>query len=126
MLPTLRPGDRVLVWRRSGQRVRAGRLVVFHLTHARSARTSRTTRTEWMIKRVVAAGGDRLPRSSPFPPLGVVPPGALVVRGDNAAASYDSRHFGLLPAAQVLGEVVVLRSRLARLGTPADLHDSGT
>ncbi|MEV3986981.1 S26 family signal peptidase [Nonomuraea sp. NPDC049758] len=85
-----------------------------------------------VVKRVTAVPGDPVPReiaSVPHAPGRVVPDGCLVVLGDNAAASRDSRHFGYVPAEWLLG-VVVRRiapapevrqedgGRGARAGTP--------
>jgi signal peptidase I len=42
-----------------------------------------------------------------------VPAGSLVVLGDNADESYDSRHFGYVRASSVLGVVVRERQRQA-------------
>ena len=83
MLPALRPGDRVLVvgglgpWR---PRLRTGDLVA--LADPRDP-------ARLMVKRVAALAGDRVD-----------------VRGDNAAASTDSRHFGPVDRAAVVGRVV--------------------
>ena len=76
MSPTLLPGDRVLVARVTG-RLRVGDLVVVCDPRQRSRR---------VVKRVVA-----------------ISPGAIEVRGDNPAASTDSRHFGPVPLALVRG-----------------------
>jgi signal peptidase I len=94
-------------------------------------------RREWMIKRVAAVPGDYWPSAvasasavaacAPTPAgsvapasavetevvladtrlAGTVPPGKLVVLGDNAARSFDSRQIGYIPADRLLG--VVLR-----------------
>ncbi|WP_255950028.1 S26 family signal peptidase [Streptomyces odontomachi] len=37
---------------------------------------------------------------------GHVPPGRLVLLGDNPGVSFDSRHLGCLPCERVLGTVV--------------------
>jgi len=78
MRPTLEEGDRLLVLR--GRRARPGDLVVVPDPRARG---------RLVVKRVVAASG-----------------GGLTVRGDNPAASTDSRDFGPVPAASVQGRVV--------------------
>jgi nickel-type superoxide dismutase maturation protease len=83
MAPTLRPGDRVLlVWGLGPLRpaIRVGDLVAL----ADPRLPART-----MIKRVAGLEGTR-----------------LVVRGDNDAASTDSRHFGPVDPAAVRGRVV--------------------
>lgn len=83
MVPTLLPGDGVLVlgglgpWRAS---VRPGDLVA--LTDPRDP-------GRIMVKRVAAVDGGR-----------------VSVRGDNDALSTDSRHFGPVDAAAVVGRVI--------------------
>jgi signal peptidase I len=76
MQPTLRPGDRLLV---SGWLpVRVGDVVVYRESAGGSASG---------VKRVAAIlGAD-----------------GLDVRGDNVNVSHDSRHFGPLPRASVIG-----------------------
>lgn len=82
MLPTLRPGDVVVV--RWGARVRPGDVVVLR----------RPDRPDLLVvKRVVWREPD-----------------GWEVRGDNPAASDDSRAFGLVPDAAVVGRVLVRRS----------------
>ncbi len=78
MLPTLDPGDRLLVVR--AWRVGVGDLVVV----ADPRRPGRL-----LVKRVV--GED---------------PGGLELRGDNPDASTDSRFFGAVPRSSVRGRVV--------------------
>lgn len=67
----------------------------------------------WLIKRVAAVSGD-LVRPGWVPDIAVapgdrVPPGNLVVLGDNDACSVDSRIFGYYPADRVLGVVLLAR-----------------
>jgi nickel-type superoxide dismutase maturation protease len=69
MEPAFQPGDRLTAFRR-WRRVRVGDVVVL-----RDPRDPR----RWILKRCVARVG-----------------GSLEVRGDNAAASTDSREFGLV------------------------------
>lgn len=68
-------------------------------------------RREWMIKRVAAVPGDRLPGAMVAAAAHLagpsVPAGKLVVLGDNAARSCDSREIGYIPAERLLG--VMLR-----------------
>ncbi len=83
MIPTLRPGDRVLVVGGLGPfrpRLRTGDLVA--LDDPRDP-------ARVMVKRVTALAGGR-----------------VEVRGDNAAASTDSRHFGSVDRAAVVGRVL--------------------
>ncbi len=104
MEPALRHGDRVLADRADMSAVRVGDIVVLEPGRA----TNRST-AYWMIKRVVAVAGDRVPPGS-VPARSaardtVVPCGMLVVAGDNAAASSDSRQLGYFPIEGVLGVV---------------------
>lgn len=83
MTPTLQPGDRVLVVAGLGPfrpRLRTGDLVAM----ADPREPARV-----MVKRVAAVAG-----------------GSVEVRGDNAAASTDSRHFGPVARAAVVGRAV--------------------
>jgi len=68
---------------------------------------------QWVIKRVAAVPGDAVPRATvPIladPPQPVVPQGMLVLLGDNAEQSYDSRHVGYFPTTRILGAVVSRR-----------------
>ncbi|MGK5552105.1 S26 family signal peptidase [Actinomadura kijaniata] len=97
MSPAHRPGDRLLV-RRSGA-VGRGQVVVFA-----------DRWRQWTVKRVAAAPGDPVPRDL-VPalrdvPETHVPPGLLVLLGDNAEDSYDSRHYGYVPVTRLFGPVV--------------------
>lgn len=101
MLPAFRPGERVLV-RRRAPGLRVGDVVVLVSPDSAGDPAPRL-----LVKRVAALAGDPQADGS------VVPRDAVVVLGDNGG--YDSRQFGPLPRAQVVG--VVLR-RLGG-GTPA-------
>jgi nickel-type superoxide dismutase maturation protease len=95
MAPALLPGDRVLVYRGFGPlraTLRVGDLVAL-VDPRQPART--------MVKRVAgfAAGG-------------------VVVHGDNATASTDSRHFGPVDPSAVRGRVVYRYHPEARRGRP--------
>lgn len=83
MVPTLLPGDRVLVWRGAGPlkpEVRVGDLVAVVDPRAPG---------RVMVKRVVGLTGTE-----------------VSVLGDNEAASTDSRHFGPLSVSAIVGRVV--------------------
>lgn len=103
MIPTLAPGDRVLVARRlvrtSPARLEPGDLVVFRDPELAS---------RLLVKRI-----DALDRAG------------LVVRGDNAAASRDSRQFGVVTHTLVLGRPWYRYRPAAsagRLGRPSGNH----
>ena len=78
MEPGLSPGDRLLVTRAT--RVRPGDVVA-----VRDPRHG----ARLLVKRVAAVLGDE-----------------VVLRGDNPEASTDSRHFGAVPSASVVGRAV--------------------
>ncbi|WP_433171330.1 S26 family signal peptidase [Actinoallomurus sp. CA-150999] len=108
MTPTLQPGDRVLLIRRNGSRVRTGQIVVFQGiirdTWSRDGLPS-PARELWTVKRVAAVAGEPVPAAMAESSGAVVPPGQLVVLGDGLL-SRDSRDWGYLPADRVLGIVV--------------------
>lgn len=96
MVPTLVPGDRLLVVQGIGPlrlAVRVGDLVA--LADPRDGRRI-------MVKRVVGIAG-----------------GGIDVRGDNPAASTDSRHFGPVTPGHLRGRVVYRYHPEARRGRPA-------
>ena len=132
MAPTFRDGDRVYAFRRP--RYRVGDVIVFDVTSpvapgadqigdaGRNRGTDRNRGTgralgagqardagrarggadpAWRIKRVTAVAGDPAPDWAAGP---TVPPGCLVVDGDNPV-SQGSRQLGYVRAAQVLGAV---------------------
>jgi signal peptidase I len=116
MQPALAAGDRVLVRRAGISELRPGQIVVFEKPGNDGGWVTQPPRwtagrREWMIKRVAAVPGDRLPDailSAAAHPAGrSVPAGKLVVLGDNAARSLDSREIGYIPAERLLG--VMLR-----------------
>ncbi|GAA3211783.1 S26 family signal peptidase [Actinocorallia longicatena] len=116
MEPSFHHGDRVLV--RRGRTGTPGQVVVAeHPVMGRpwaepplsgSASVRALAGRSWMIKRVVAVEGDPVPRLDVLAAAGEgrVPPGSLVLIGDNAEASADSRFFGYFPAERVLGVAV--------------------
>src|SRR5262245_65119969 len=124
MFPTYLAGDRVLVRRTRIGQLRVGQVVVFELPDESGGWTADrrpyAARDGWMIKRVAALPGDgwpdsALPAGSPCeaPDYARVPVGRLVVTGDNAAVSRDSRTFGYVPADRLLGVVIRQLARRA-------------
>jgi signal peptidase I len=128
MLPTFADGQRVLVRRCAVAAVAPGDVVVF--ADPRDADRDRLEAererlvaagvpalppppwrgSEWLVKRAVAVPGDPVPRAA-VPALAavdhdVVPAGALVVLGDNAARSDDSRRYGYVAADRLIGTVL--------------------
>ncbi|WP_433063993.1 signal peptidase I [Dactylosporangium sp. CS-033363] len=117
MLPSYRGGDRLLVRRTGLDKLRPGSVVVFRSpdapTLAEVAAFSDDPVTgvlpdeRLLIKRLAAVPGDPAPvdRVPALAALGspVVPPGMVVVLGDNPAVSHDSRAYGYLPATHVIG-----------------------
>ncbi|MFV2195700.1 S26 family signal peptidase [Nocardiopsis sp. LOL_012] len=113
MEPTFHHGERVLVRRVPARRLRVGDVAVLgqpdprvlaHLDELLGAAAP------WVVKRVAALPGGPVPDGVPGCPDGTVPPGHLVVLGDNTGCSTDSRVWGPVPDDQVLG---VVRRRLA-------------
>jgi signal peptidase I len=109
MAPALMPGDRLLVRRGATHGLRAGLIVVFSqpLDECQVWDSDVPPPIQWTIKRVVALPGDAVPALArpAIGDLAVVPPGMLVVFGDNVG-SIDSRTWGFLPVADVLGVAV--------------------
>ena len=89
MLPTLEPGDHLLVvpWRR----LRRGDLVV-----VRDPSVAET----WVVKRVAALPGESVRVGDRTLTAGS---GSIVVLGDNAEHSTDSRHYGPVALSDVYG-----------------------
>lgn len=112
MLPTLRPGDRVLVRRMPVGRVRVGDVVLclHHLPRSPLADEGATARRRpiptWVIKRVAAVPGDPVPDLAIPEPERIVPAGSVVLLGDNPAVSEDSRQAGFFRLEQIRGRVV--------------------
>ncbi len=118
MAPGFEPGDRVLVRLRIRGALRVGTVVLLPepgsarqarprgLPAARRAVTLR--QRSWVIKRIAAVPGDAVPPAvrGAVGEVSVVPPGMLVVLGDNASLSADSRMWGFMRADEVLGIVV--------------------
>ena len=112
MGPTLRHGDRLLFRRTVATRLRPGAIV---LVSGGQVGIPMIRPPGWIIKRVAAVPGDPVPRDR-VPALAgtvesTVPPGLLVLLGDNNDASYDSKQVGYFPASCVRG---VMLGRLPR------------
>jgi signal peptidase I len=107
MLPTLRDGDRMLALRTGRGRVPAAReLVVLRDPQAPPGRGTRRRRPDdYLVKRVAAVAGDPLPAGIASG-TGTVPEGHLVLLGDNAEHSRDSRDFGPVPVGRIAGTVL--------------------
>jgi signal peptidase I len=110
MCPALMPGDRVLVRRRARDGLRVGLIVVFEDPRVGCLAWDSDPPPaghRWMIKRVAAMHGDTVPEAVRCVVGGaaVVPPGMLVVLGDNTRSA-DSRTWGFLPSADVHGVVI--------------------
>ena len=106
MEPTYTAGDRLVVRRTTLAGVRRGAVVVLAAPAGAPA-----TDPPLLVKRAVAVPGDPVPGGIPVPEA-TVPAGRLVVLGDNAGRSADSRVRGLIPATDVVGVVgVVVRRR---------------
>lgn len=125
MLPAYADGDRVLVrrGRPAGRSVRAGQVAVAdlrsrlaeaapapstvsRLASALSAAGPAHPLADRVVKRIAAGPGDPVPRGIATSDLRV-PPGRVVLLGDNPAESADSRQYGYVPTDLVIG--VVLR-----------------
>ncbi|MFH8619336.1 S26 family signal peptidase [Streptomyces sp. NPDC017979] len=112
MTPTHHHGDRLLV--RRTRTVRRGQVVV--VLRPRSPAVWREDRhSPLIVKRVAAVPGESVPPGSVPQSTesrdGRVPPGLVVLLGDNTAASVDSRHLGFFPHGDVIGVVTRSLSR---------------
>lgn len=115
MVPTLRDGDYIFIVRT--QRYDRGDIVVFQ---------SDALGEENLVKRVIGLPGDHVairygsvylngaPLEEPYLEAGLttegeeeltVPEGCVYLLGDNRGVSIDSRAFGAVPLADILGEV---------------------
>jgi signal peptidase I len=117
--PELAPGDRLLARRCGVRGLRLGQFVIIRepgLTgrHRRPVWLTGAGQDVWVVKRVAALPGDRVPATvRRAAGTAVVPPRTLVALGDRPD-SRDSRQWGLIPASSVLG---VCSRKLTQLGT---------
>ncbi|MEU6370052.1 S26 family signal peptidase [Streptomyces sp. NPDC046931] len=118
MEPGYVDGDRVLVSRPG--RLVPGRVVVLERSCPDGGRSlpplppgaspEAVRGRHWIVKRIAAVPGDPVPRTT-VPALAAVPetrvpPGRLVLLGDNPDASIDSRQVGYFPLDRILGTVM--------------------
>jgi len=108
MVPTFRDGQRLLARRvRDGAACRRGDAVVFLLTPTQLERAAPGDPAH-RVKRVAAVAGDPIPdwlRQAPGAGAGDhVPPGHVVIAGDNAR-SQDSRHLGFIETRAIIAVV---------------------
>ena len=99
MLPTLQPGDRVLVdpWSYRRRVPRPGEVVLLEGPRAQPG---------WLVKRAACLppGGDRFPQPGPWDGLSSSRAGIWVL-GDNPDRSLDSRRFGPVPRERLVGRI---------------------
>jgi signal peptidase I len=130
MRPTLDAGDRVLIRRAGTGQLRTGQVVVLETPRRGDADASSLLRWPpapqrgWTIKRVAALPGELTPASIAPGEGGVadspVPPGKLLVLGDNSSCSLDSRLLGYVDVDRVLGSMIrPMRTRSRSLAVPA-------
>ncbi|MFE3456596.1 S26 family signal peptidase [Nocardiopsis aegyptia] len=108
MAPTFLDGDRVLVRRGGAEALRVGDVIVFGgPLHGDDDRPPEAGRTAMVVKRVAALPGDPVPDTVPMSDgRSTVPSASLVLLGDNADRSIDSRVWGPVRLDGVLGVVV--------------------
>lgn len=119
MLPTFKPGDRVLVRKVRAGALRRGQVVVFESPHGGKRNTGSPSGpggSRWIIKRVAAISGDHVPPdvAAVCASAGAcVPAGQFVAIGDGRSG-IDSRRFGYVPTERVLGVAVRTMQPLPR------------
>ncbi|MHB1986503.1 MAG: signal peptidase I [Acidimicrobiales bacterium] len=135
MIPTLLPGDRILV-QKIGYSIQEGAVVVFKTPPGYRPSDCGGTAESDLVKRVIGLPGEtiksvgnvvyingrKLPE--PYLPKGLtlgaaippqkVPPGKYFVMGDNRPVSCDSRVWGLVPRSDIVGRVFLVIWRHGR------------
>jgi len=140
MEPTLQIGDRIVVSKLSYDfhSVKRGDIIVFHAP-PREATVCADPAVQDLVKRVIGLPGETIssrgntilidgkPLAQPwFPavPLGpaITPtrigPNSFFVMGDNRSNSCDSRMWGTLPKANIIGHVILRIWPLSQIGIP--------
>ena len=121
MVPTLQPGDRVLVRRARLTSLRSGMIIVLRDWpedfRAERAPEWLVSPMSWLVKRLAAVPGDPVPEvaRTACGNARVVPPGMMVVLSDNGGGR-DSVQWGFASADQVIGHVAVSLSRSSEAG----------
>jgi signal peptidase I len=110
MAPTLRSGDRVLVRRTGLRRIRTGDIIVLGPSTGSKGASTPDRGPAWIIKRATALPGDPIPHDA-IPAMSdavetEVPPGKLLLLGDNPENSTDSRQAGYFDGRRLVGRVV--------------------
>ncbi|MFF4831364.1 S26 family signal peptidase [Streptomyces sp. NPDC001315] len=112
MRPTLGAGDVLIGHRVRTSRLRSGQIVVLQKPNPGADWATWTWPEQpghFMIKRLAAVPGDPVPVAARARlGRGPVPPGSVVVLGDNLQESVDSREIGYVPLERVVG--VALRT----------------
>ncbi len=137
MIPTLLPGDRILV-QKLGYSIGEGAVIVFRTPPGyRPSDCGGAPETD-LVKRVIGLPGETImsrgntiyidgkPLKEPYLPKGqslgapvnkeTIPPGEYFVMGDNRPVSCDSRVWGLVPRRDIVGRVFLV---IWRHGGPA-------
>jgi signal peptidase I len=109
MSPTLHHGQRVLARRLRGSGYARSDIIVFLLTREHMEAMEQGDDPIHRVKRVAAVAGDPVPDWA-REALGAdehtrVPPGKVVVSGDNTGRSQDSRQLGYIDASTIIGVV---------------------
>jgi signal peptidase I len=108
MEPAYRAGDRLLVRRTSADSLRRGDVVVVTASPATSPPFGAVGDRRWVVKRIAGLPGQVVPPEvARSVPAATVPAGQMILLGDNAADSIDSRTAGCYAGDRLLG--IVLR-----------------